>query len=216
MTIAHPPRLASWLLSRLASASDAEALSGDLFEKYQRQQSAAWYWWQAVSAIAAGAVRDVRERYVLAVAAIGMWFVLTWLAAFAAQAVYSSLGLWLWNWTVAHEWDALRVFWFGQPRTPQPPLLLMACVNAATIGWIMARLYRERIAAILFCCLAFSTLYLLMSAWGGRQLWPVAFGAWPPFIPRVAYLVGFVGAPICFLAGAVLGSKPPVSQRALH
>ena len=51
MNASQPPRIATWLLKRLASRPKWESLMGDLIEQHQRGRSAAWYWKQVVTAI---------------------------------------------------------------------------------------------------------------------------------------------------------------------
>jgi|SRR6266567_4641307 len=66
----EPPRIAAWLLKRLAAGSNRESLIGDLTEQYPRKRSSAWYWRQAVIAIVASAYQDLRDHKWLAVRAI--------------------------------------------------------------------------------------------------------------------------------------------------
>ena len=80
MTLLQPPRLATWLLKRLADGPQCEALTGDLIERYQVRRSAVWYWWQVLSAIFACAINDAREHSGLVLRAIVVWYVLAWLA----------------------------------------------------------------------------------------------------------------------------------------
>ena len=49
MTALKPPRLAEWLLHRLAL--DNEPLAGDLVEEYRRRQSRFWLWRQLIAAL---------------------------------------------------------------------------------------------------------------------------------------------------------------------
>jgi len=51
MRASRPPRLADWLLFRLASGSKRHSLVGDLHEQYERGRSSLWYWRQAAEAI---------------------------------------------------------------------------------------------------------------------------------------------------------------------
>jgi hypothetical protein len=51
MRASRPPRLADWLLLRLASGAKRHSLLGDLHEQYQRGRSSLWYWRQAARAI---------------------------------------------------------------------------------------------------------------------------------------------------------------------
>jgi hypothetical protein len=58
----RPPRLADWLLHRLASGPRRHSLVGDLHEQHSRGRSAAWYWRQTVTAILAGIASDLRRH----------------------------------------------------------------------------------------------------------------------------------------------------------
>jgi len=207
MIMASPPRVATWLLRRLAGGPQPEAVVGDLIEQYQRRQSAAWFWWQAVASIAAGAVHDLREHFWFVLRAIALWYALAWPAAAITETVHGWFGLEIWNWTVVHGWDTFRSLWFARPKWGIPPLLLMSCVNAAMIGWIVARFHRRHAAAVLTGCAAFSIGYLLVSRWSGRMLWPVVFGPMP-YVPLIADLVALIAAPVCFIIGGLFGSRP--------
>ena len=44
MKASEPPRVATWLLERLAPRLKRESLLGDLIERYHHGRSAAWYW----------------------------------------------------------------------------------------------------------------------------------------------------------------------------
>jgi hypothetical protein len=61
----QPPALASWLLRRLCSTKDKEALTGDLYERFGEGQSEGWFWRQVVIAILIGAVRGFSFRFFL-------------------------------------------------------------------------------------------------------------------------------------------------------
>ena len=52
MKASHPPALATWLLTKLASGDKRESMIGDLIEQHQRGRSSAWYWRQAIGVIA--------------------------------------------------------------------------------------------------------------------------------------------------------------------
>jgi hypothetical protein len=200
----RPPRIATWLLQRLASGPEREALAGDLIEQYQRGGSSILYNAQVLWAIVAGAVDDARQHYLLAIRAVVVWYVLAWITAELALKLYGLLGLWMWNWTVAHDWDALRVIWFGRVRWGTPPLLLMSCVNAAAIGWVIARLHRRHVAAVTLTCTTAMVVYALTAP---TRLWPIVFAP-APFLANVHYAVAVCAAPISLLMGGVLGSRP--------
>jgi hypothetical protein len=69
MTMREPPKLATWLLSRLGCSSDNDTVLGDLAERYLEGKSAYWYWKQTLIAIAVGAVSEVRGHKVLVIRA---------------------------------------------------------------------------------------------------------------------------------------------------
>jgi hypothetical protein len=209
MNGSQPSRIATWLFKRLASGPKQDSVLGDLFEQHQRGRSRAWYWWQVLTAIIVGAVYDVHEYYVLTLRAIALWFVLAGLTAYLTLVVYHSLGIWMWNWTIAQDWDTLRIIWFGRRGWSSPPLLLMSCVNAAMIGWVIARLHRGHAAATLFSCAAFSVFWLIVVRWWspGVNYWPVTLAPMP-FYALVPSLVALIGAPASFLLGGLFGSKP--------
>jgi hypothetical protein len=56
----QPPRLATWLVQRLASGRLCDALLGDLFEEYQRGRSPGWYWRQVGAVLLHACLRVVR------------------------------------------------------------------------------------------------------------------------------------------------------------
>src|SRR5690349_20461122 len=50
----QPPRIAAWLLKHFGGNSRSdEALLGDVQERYQDEQSTAWYWRQTVAIVCA-------------------------------------------------------------------------------------------------------------------------------------------------------------------
>jgi hypothetical protein len=67
-----PVALATWLVEHLTFGLDNNALSGDLLEELQLGRSAAWYWRQVCSAIAAGVLSRLRD-YVLPLTFCAGW-----------------------------------------------------------------------------------------------------------------------------------------------
>lgn len=63
----NPPRVASWLLTRLSDCD--EALAGDMIEEYRRGRSRLWYWRQTGIAVFRTTVADVRSHPLLALRA---------------------------------------------------------------------------------------------------------------------------------------------------
>ncbi len=58
----HPPRVATWLLQRLAAGWHSESLEGDLIEQYAQGRSRLWYWRQVAMAIVLARSHAFRAR----------------------------------------------------------------------------------------------------------------------------------------------------------
>lgn len=67
MKASGPPELANWLMARLVPGEKCESMIGDLIEQHQRGRSSAWYWRQAISAIATSVVAEMWQHKWLAV-----------------------------------------------------------------------------------------------------------------------------------------------------
>lgn len=89
MSNAQPPRFASWLLTRFASGPQSESMMGDLVEQYRSGRSAAWYWRQVVSAVLAGAGRDLRTHKLLTLRAVAFGSLLYLLVVLPGELVVS-------------------------------------------------------------------------------------------------------------------------------
>ncbi len=76
MSASKPPRLGRLLLKRFGP--DNAPLVGDLAEEYRSGRSQFWYWQQVVTAIAFGAGEDIKQHWWLALRAIGIGWVATW------------------------------------------------------------------------------------------------------------------------------------------
>jgi hypothetical protein len=61
-----PPILANWLLKRLVSSSDADAVAGDLHEQLANGRSRLWYWRQVVTAVVVHSTHDVGHSKLMA------------------------------------------------------------------------------------------------------------------------------------------------------
>jgi hypothetical protein len=59
----HPSRLAIWLVERFGPRLDANALTGDLIEQSHAGRSSLWLWKEALLAIAARAVDELRRHW---------------------------------------------------------------------------------------------------------------------------------------------------------
>ena len=60
--------------------------------------------------IAVGAAHDIGDHLLLTARAIALWYAVFWLAMWVTLFLYRSVGLTVWNWTVDHDFDTLRVF----------------------------------------------------------------------------------------------------------
>jgi hypothetical protein len=106
MSATRPPRLATWLMSRLVSGEHAESLIGDLMERH-RDHSVGWYWRQAIDAIIRSFVFEswTHRGLMLSVLAFSAYlddlYMLIW-----KTGLISRLSLWyphLINWLLALE-----------------------------------------------------------------------------------------------------------------
>src|SRR5262249_41221174 len=136
----NPPTVATWLLRRLAPPHRRESLIGDLIEQYERGRSSAWYWRQAIVAIGAGFVEEIRDHPLLLARALllgwalrrtGMFFS----ASFAAPGRIVSVGIGNWLLDAGHE--SLRWWWFTSYAFMVPGWVPWWIVSAG-IGWVMA------------------------------------------------------------------------------
>jgi hypothetical protein len=203
MSVSHAPRLATWLLKRMASGPKRESMIGDLIEQYQRERSCVWYWRQVLTAILVGVVHDTRDHKRLAARALVAYFVLIQLFGFLGAAMYHSVGILMWNWTVVHGFDTLRVMWFGHPPFPPLPMFLIESINAATIGWIIAWFHRDHAPAIVLTCAVFISLFQL------------AFGFWFVGLSEIfrvhpVSVVVLLNVPLSTVFGGVLFSRPAI------
>jgi hypothetical protein len=210
MTHRQPPRGPKWLLDHLVSGRHRESLIGDLDEQFADRQSAVWYARQVVAAILIGVLRDIREHKLLAARAgmIGFGLVLAWV----------EVTWWLYL-SAATRWINPRVsdspllatllFWYG-------PLSELWCVGCLAMGWLVGRLHREQLAAMV----AMSVIAQLpLTFWWGWPWWLRGFGrpavyCGPHCGPmRFFALMCLVGMPLCTLIGGVLAARGVQLQR---
>jgi hypothetical protein len=129
----QPPKIASWLLTRLGCAPDNDAILGDLAERFQEGKPASWYWNQTLIAIAVSAFEGIREQriQVLRVAIVGT-FVSVCIEAYVAH--YLPLVPY---WIPLDWWgsEALRTVF--KCLVGSTVHLSLTCVS----GWTIVRLY---------------------------------------------------------------------------
>ncbi len=203
MRVTQPPRVATWLLERLASGKKRESLVGDLIEQQRNGRSASWYWRQVLTAILAGAATDIRAHKLLAVRAVMVGFSCMW--AFSALARFSLQILWALSSGgvyVGGYWIRLDYSWIRHGRYIA---FLLASMGSAGSGWIVGRLHRENQAPMVFAFLASvvvaATVQLVLQVrlvgWAIRP-----FTQYPLMV-----LLFFVAVPLSILLGGLWGAR---------
>lgn len=145
----HPPVLGDWLLRQFDSSESNEALAGDLFEELREGRSVAWYWRQDLMATSVSFLNVVREHKMLAIRAI------------AVGSVFSYLWLHLVGQRLAHSFGMLVLNLGFRPGVLAHgyPLIPLICLHAALTGWIVGRLHRPYQASMVLAYVGFSLLW---------------------------------------------------------
>lgn len=195
----QPPRIATWLLTRLGPAGRNESLMGDLVEQFRKGRSASWYWRQAVGAMLVATVRDVRDHKLLAFRAVTVGLASLWtfwvLASVPLRLVWvlSNGGLY-----VGGHWITVDYGWM---RYRGYMALLLIVIGSAGSGWIVARLHRAHQTAMVF-----AFLVVLVLAAAAQLVIQVRLVGWPirPMIQSApTIIVLFVVTPISALVGGL-------------
>ena len=83
MSHADPPPIATWLLEHWTPGRLNDALAGDLLEEFRsgrKDRTGPWYWWQVLSVIAIGSMRELlSHRAVLLFATAWSMLTPSWL-----------------------------------------------------------------------------------------------------------------------------------------
>ncbi len=113
--------LAAWMIEQLSCGLKSEALSGDLLEELHLGRSAAWYWRQVCSAVAAGVLSKFREY------ALPLIFCAAWSSLYRGWNLLSKAAL---AHTMPSDW--------GTPAWPSSALLPLGygMVPALTFVWL--------------------------------------------------------------------------------
>ena len=179
-----PPAVATWLLERFGVG---QALTGDLVERYSLGRSRFWFWRQALLAIVIGSVKDIREHKLLAIRAVCVAGVTSYLLGLVARLI------------IGFGWRPWYVF------------LIAGCVMNGVVGWVVGRLHRPHHGATV---LGLVVLALLLQ---GPEFVRVFSNAMqhPRFQPYLAGW--FINVPLetlSILIGGILSAPPSRAQRA--
>lgn len=203
MNAAPPPRLADWLLHRLASGPRQPSLVGDLHEQYRNGRTGAWYWRQTARAIAASTVRDIGRHPVLAIRAVMLTYVLLIPWVFFTGYVYGTTKWWM-NDHVLRGSVLLEDAW----NIYAAPLLIAWCLGWGLAGWLIASLQAQPRAGMTFVAVCAQLPWAVLYS---RPIWRLANAGLPffasfPMIANVSVVV--VGLPVSLVCGSVFARLP--------
>jgi hypothetical protein len=201
MTALQPPRLATSLLERLGVD---EALVGDLIERFQHRRSRFWYWRQALFAILADSLGRIREHPLLIVRGVALGAALIWFLRWSTGPLSIWFGVFVWNWTIEHELDVLRVLIF-QP-SGWPLAVVWAALLWPLAGWLVARTHRPQGLPVV---IALATTHVLFYWLHNGWLFVALGDERPPFIRFATISVYWLTMTSVFLLiGSILAAKP--------
>lgn len=190
MRSSHPPASAIWLLERCSLGRRNDSLIGDLIEEYGQGHSRAWFWRQAVIAVATSFLAQLRLHPLLMVRAI----VSGWAVLYVGRFLIDGLML-------RRSWTEIILPLAFDPLGHSGFIWLAFWVPVtAASGWIVSRLHRQHRNLVLL----FSVSVLL---WDLRDLpWICALVADSLGNSRyVPYLLSDLASLIIPPAGILLG-----------
>jgi hypothetical protein len=211
MIASRPPRLADWLLRRLASGPRQQSLIGDLHEQYRSGRTAAWYWRQTVRAIVASTVWDIRRHPLLAIRAVVLTYVFLIPWIFFTSYMYGATRWWM-NDHILSRITPVRLMVVLQDAWNiwGAPLLIAWCLGSGLIGWLIASLQPQSRAGMTFVAFCAQLPWVVRYSWG---IWALAYAGLPMFVilPPIANVsVVLVGLPVSLVCGSVLAARLPI------
>ena len=187
MSAAQPPKLATFLMERLAGCGPI--LLGDLQEEYRAGRSRWWYWREALHVVAWSLVVGIRSHPIKFLRAIAALVIANWVAAFALSVLpLASLVEYVMPGWIYMRYQVQTLAWIS--------LSFPICVIAT---WSMARLHPEVRVPATLVVVVWSVLNVMGDA-ELRRLW----GNMPE--PRfVPYLLRHVLVILVWPAAMVVG-----------
>jgi hypothetical protein len=212
MIASRPPRLADWLLRRLASGPKQQSLIGDLHEQYRSGRTAAWYWRQTVRAIASSTLWDIRRHPLLAIRAVVLTYVFLIPWVFFTGYVYGETRWWMYD----HILSKITPMFLGAVLHDAwviyaAPLLIAWCLGWGLAGWLIARLQPDSRAGMTFVAFCAHLPWVIQYGW---SIWELAYARLPMFVtlPPIANVsIVLVGLPVSLVCGSVLAARLPIT-----
>ena len=156
------PAVATWLLKRLSSSADSDALIGDLIEDYLQGRSRIWYWRQTFVAIVVSFWREISRHPVLTLRAV----VSGWAVIYLYRLLFRpSAGALFIQVSVMHIHE--HGFLFGVISHYYWYFIYTSVLAAA--GWLVARLFGRHPGRV---CGTPGGVVTLAGALGGVDAWP--------------------------------------------
>lgn len=137
-TLAHPPRIASWLVQLFAPAEHAESILGDLLEEFSDLASRSglasarrWYWRQGVKTIAHLAGNSFRDAPWSYAAFVLLGFLLRWFGAALPERAIVAILRAQWPYSNGHYDFYVWLVTWGIPMARIVEMTLIGCIIAA-------------------------------------------------------------------------------------
>lgn len=94
----QPPSLAKWMIEHWMPSKRNQEIAGDLAEEFLAGRSAGWYWWQVLTAVTIGWLRELGAHALLILAA-ALWALLQpgWWLEVAQFESHSNLIGYVWR-----------------------------------------------------------------------------------------------------------------------
>src|ERR1700722_6557580 len=165
MKPSQTPTIPTWLLQTFGPSVKNDEIVGDLAEHFRQGRSPAWFWRQALVAIATGVREEIRGDKMLAGRALFVGWSIT--------IIYTAFFTEIWETVLSKDPTRLRSafareLWHDAYFYPMAYLIVVIAIGIAGftgIGLILNRLYRPKHKAVV---IVFATSFLLVGlAWNG-------------------------------------------------